>query len=224
MKAIILAAGDGKRMRPLTLTKPKALVEVAGKTLLERTISVLPKSVDEIILVVGYLQEQIKDFCGDEFLGKKIKYVVQEKKEGTFFAVKLCEQYLKPNESFFVLYADDLIDEKVVHEAGTHEFSVVIKEVERPERFGIVTLHEDGSIKEIIEKPENPKSNLATTNVLVLTPEVFNYPPAPHKNGEYYLPVAVGELAKQKKVMAVYANFWFPIGTPEDIKTAEEIL
>lgn len=224
MKAIILAAGDGKRMQPITLEKPKALVEVAGKTLLERTISVLPEYVDEVILVVGYLEKQIKDFCGDEFLGRKITCVTQEKKEGTFLAVKLCERYLGSHESFFVLYADDLIDAGAVNNAGTHEFSVVVKEVERPKRFGVVTLNQDGSIGEITEKPEYPKSNLAVTNVLVLTPEIFDYTPAPHKNGEYYLTNALNELAKHKKIMPVYADFWFPIGTPEDVIKAEEIL
>ncbi len=224
MKAIILAAGDGKRMQPITFEKPKALVEVAGKTLLQHTISVLPKYVDEVVLVVGYLEKQIKDFCGDVFMGKKITYVTQEKKEGTFLAVKLCKQCLTPHESFFVLYADDLIEAEAVNNAGIHEFSVVVKKVERPERFGVITLNQDGSIEEITEKPEHPKSNLAVTNVLVLTPEIFNYTPTPHKNGEYYLTSALNELAKHKKIMPVYADFWFPIGTPEDVTKAEEIL
>lgn len=224
MKAIILAAGEGIRMRPLTLTKPKPLIVVAGKTLLHRLVETFPETITELILVVGYLSEQIKRHCGNELLGKKITYVTQEKKEGTFPALELCKPYLASDESFCILYADDLVDRKTIEDCIAHKFSIAVQEAEKPERFGVVSLNEDGSVLEIEEKPESPASNLITTSVSVLTPEIFNYQPQQHKNGEYYLSSAINRLAKKHKVMAVQTNFWFPIGTPEDLKRAEKII
>ncbi len=223
MKAIILVAGEGVRMRPLTLTKPKALVEVAGKTLLEHSVLALPEKVDELILVVGYLGNQIRDFCGSHFLGKNVSYIEQKVKEGTFRAVELCAPLLLPKEPFYVVYADDLIDKKTVEKCGQYDFSVAVKEVDRPERFGVVSLCEDGSVAEIEEKPKNPKSNLATTNVSVVASDIFNFPPPRHENGEYYLPTAIDAIAKTRKVFAVKADFWFPVGTPEDVAEAEKL-
>lgn len=224
MKAIILAAGEGIRMRPLTLIKPKPLVMVAGKTLLHHVVEAFPETITELILVIGYLGKQIKQHCGDEFLRRKITYITQEKKEGTFRALELCKPHLIPNESFCVLYADDLVDKKTIEDCIAHKFSIAVQETEKPERFGVVSLNEDGSILEIVEKPEKPTSNLIITSVSVLAPEIFNYTPLPHKNGEFYLSSAISGLAKEHKVMAVQANFWLPIGTPKDLKRAEKII
>lgn len=110
MEAIILAAGDSKRMKPLTDNIPKPLLKVAGKTLLWRLVDSFPKEVDEIILVIGYLGNQITDYCGDEFLGRPVTYVWQKERSGTYNALKLTENYLPENKSFFVFNSDDLID------------------------------------------------------------------------------------------------------------------
>ena len=110
MKAIILAAGEGTRMRPLTNDKPKPLVEVAGRPLLHHIVSVLPDEIDELVVVIGYHGQKIQDYCGDIFLGRRVRYVWQDTPHGTFHALTLCQQLLGDDERFLLLYADDFLD------------------------------------------------------------------------------------------------------------------
>src|SRR3989344_539802 len=98
MKAIILAAGEGIRMRPLTNNTPKPMLLLKGKPLLEHIIESLPKQVNEIILVVGYLHHQIHNHFHHFFEGFKIDYVIQSEKTGTYDALKLCSHLLDDNE------------------------------------------------------------------------------------------------------------------------------
>lgn len=226
MKAVILAAGEGLRMRPLTLEKPKPLLEIAGKPLLHHLVSKLPPEVDELILVIGYLGNQIKNYCKDRFLGRPVNYVEQENPRGTYHAVSLCQPYLHGDKDgrFFVFYADDLLDEGTIKSAAKYDRALIVKEVDNPGHFGVVTLNDDGSIKEIVEKPDKPISNLALTNGLLLDYKIFQYPPVSAVKGEYYLSTAVAEMAKYHKIMTVKANFWFPLATPEDLKKAEKML
>jgi len=226
MKAIFLVAGNGVRMRPLTLTKPKPLLEVAGKPILYHLVSKLPAEVNEIILVIGYLGNQIKAYCKDEFLGKKVSYVKQENQRGTYHAVSLCYPYLHGDRDgkFFVFYGDDLIDAETIRKMTDYEQAVLVGEVSDPRRFGVVVLNEDGSVKEMIEKPANPPSRTVLANGLLLTNKIFQYPPPCVVNGEYYLSTAVAEMAKHHKVMAVKTNFWVPLATPEDLEKAEKII
>ncbi|MEW6616861.1 MAG: nucleotidyltransferase family protein [Patescibacteria group bacterium] len=224
MKAIILAAGEGARMRPLTLTTPKPLVTVGGISLLHHLIEKFPPHINEIILVVGYLGDKIKEIIGDEYLGKKVTYVTQTERLGNFHALKLCEPYLNEDESFCIFFADDLIDKKTIEDLLAHELSVAVHTIEDPRKFGVAITDEHMHIKEIEEKPEHPKSRLAVTNGMVLNKKIFLYPPEPHANGEFYLSVAVHNMAKEHNIKAVIGNFWFPVATPEDILKAEEIL
>ena len=226
MKAIILAAGEGVRMRPLTDNIPKPLIKVSGKILLEQIISRLPKEVDELILVVGYLGRQIVDFCGKEFLGRKVQYVWQEKKLGTFHALKLCQHLINPGERFFMLFADDIHGKEGIAECLKYERALIVEETKEPWKFGIVKLNTDNSIIDIVEKPEkDPPSNLASTGVLLLDSKIFDYEADLHSNGEYYLTSALSKMLKEgHKVYAVKSTLWIPIGYPEDIKKAEERL
>ena len=82
MQCVILAAGKGTRMRPLTEHTPKPLIKVCGKPILQHIVEALPAEIDELILVVGYLEEQIRTFCGAEFCGRKVKYVTQGNSAG----------------------------------------------------------------------------------------------------------------------------------------------
>jgi bifunctional UDP-N-acetylglucosamine pyrophosphorylase/glucosamine-1-phosphate N-acetyltransferase len=224
MKAVILAAGEGVRMRPLTLTRPKPLVLVDDKPLLHYLISSFPKEISELIIVIGYLGDQIRDYCGDIFLGRPVTYVEQKQKTGTFDALKLCEPYLKENESFAVFYADDLIDGKTVEHLIKYPLSLVVAEVPDPWRFGVATLRNDGKLKNIEEKPEHPTSNLIVTCAYVLTKEILSYSPVRHPNGEYYLSSVISEFAKNHDIEIIHTSFWLPVGTPEDLELAREVV
>src|SRR5687768_11120918 len=108
MKALIFAAGKGVRMMPLTAEKPKPLLEVLGRPLLERIIEVLPREIVEIVLVVGYKGDMIRGRFGHSFGGRRIAYVEQAEQLGTGDALMLCKHAIEPGERFLVVYADDL--------------------------------------------------------------------------------------------------------------------
>lgn len=223
MKAVILAAGEGVRMRPLTNTKPKPMVEILGKPLLHHILNVLPDEINEVILVVGYLGDQIKKYFGNRFGRFRIKYVSQKEKLGTGHALHLCKKFLKHGR-FLMLYADDLQSKKDLEKLLQYPLALLVKHVKNPQRFGIVAADKKGRILEIVEKPEHPSSNLACTGAKVLDSRIFKYPLVQHQNGEYYITHPLAKFAKEHEIMAVKASFWLPIGNPEDLKSAEKIL
>lgn len=224
MKAIILAAGEGVRMRPLTIKKPKPLLLIEGRPLLYYLIDSFPETITEVVIVVGYLGHQIKRYCGEMFLGKKIRYVTQQDKKGTFHALKLCEPLLNDKESFAVFYADDLIDKKTVKNLVSHPLSITATKVSDPWRFGVVHLREDGKLKNIEEKPQHPSSNLVSASGFVLTKDILSYSPIKHSNGEYYLSSIISEFAKDRDIEVVHSSFWLPVGTPQDLNLAREMI
>jgi len=224
MKAVIFAAGEGKRLHPLTLERPKPLIEVLGKPLIEHTWGVLPTSVDEVVVVIGYKGEMIKDFLGEEFAGKKVTYVEQEEPLGTAHALRLCETHLTGEKKFLLMYADDLHSRDGVARCAEQDMALLVSFVDDPRRFGVVVTNDDGTIKNIEEKPEHPKSNLAVTGVYVLSPKIFEYEATHTKNGEYYLTDMIEGYIKHHPMQVVESGFWIPIAYPHDIARAEEIL
>lgn len=131
---------------------------------------------------------------------------------------------MKDGERFALFYADDLIDEQGIVEMLKYDLAISVKETDSPKKFGIVALDENDFVTDIVEKPENPPSNLALANGYVLDTDIFNYRPELASTGEYYLSVAAAHMAKNRKIKAIRANFWFPVGSPEDVLKAEEIL
>lgn len=223
MKAVILAAGEGIRMRPLTYDKPKPMIEVLGQPLLRHILKSLPEEINEIILVIGYLGDQIKKYFGEKFGRFKIVYVHQAEKLGTAHALWMCRKYLK-EERFLMLYADDLQSKNDIKKCMTHPLAILVKEVKDPRRFGVIVADKNMRVLDLVEKPEFPVSRLASTGVKVLDKRIFNYPARKHENSEYYITDSLAQLAKNHTVIAVKANFWLPIGYPEDLKKAEDVL
>jgi UDP-N-acetylglucosamine diphosphorylase / glucose-1-phosphate thymidylyltransferase / UDP-N-acetylgalactosamine diphosphorylase / glucosamine-1-phosphate N-acetyltransferase / galactosamine-1-phosphate N-acetyltransferase len=222
MQCVILAAGKGTRLRPLTDNCPKPLVTVAGKTLLDHIAGSLPSAVDELIIVTGYLEEQIKAHCGEVFHGRPVRYVTQAEQKGTAHALWLCKDLLKGR--FLFMFADDLHGPQDIARATSYTRSMLTLTTDNPERFGIVVRHPDGTLAEMIEKPEHPPSNLASTGVMVLDTHIFEYELKIEKNGEYVLTDVLAEYARDYPIAVVEQQLWIPIGYPEDIEKAEAIL
>lgn len=223
MKAVILAAGEGRRMRPLTLNTPKPLLAIAGQPILARIAESLPEAVDEIILVIGYLGEQIQNLCGRSFHGRPVRYVWQREKLGTAHALRLTEPHVG-RERFLLLYADDLHGPDGLRACLAHERALLVAEHPEPQHFGVVSVNADGSVAGITEKPERPASHLVSTGAMVLDANIFNYEPTRHASGEYYLTSMLGRMLRHHPVTAVRTDAWFPIATPEDLAAAEQLL
>jgi NDP-sugar pyrophosphorylase family protein len=223
MQCVILAAGKGTRLRPLTEHTPKPLIKVAGKTLLDRIVEVMPSAVDELIIVTGYLEEQIKEHCGTEFHGRKVTYIHQAEQKGTAHALWLCKDLLKGR--FLFMFADDLHGSDDIARVTSYTRAMLTWTTDAPEKFGIVVRNPDGTLAEMIEKPKHPPSNLASTGVMVLDDNIFKYDPeAGELNGEYYLTGVIQLYAKDYPIAVVEQSLWIPIGYPEDITKAEEVL
>lgn len=211
-------------MRPLTLENPKPMLKVDGVPVIERLIAHLPEKVDELIVVIGYLGEKIRNYLGDEFMGRKIKYVRQNGQRGTYDALAQAS-HLLDNEPFGVFLSDDILDRKSIHELLEHPLAVVASEVPDPRPFGVIVLNPDGTIADIEEKPETPKSNLVLTTAYTFTPHIFRYAPEPHPvSGEFYLSLALRDMAKEHPIKVIKTNMWLPISKPEDILKAEAAL
>jgi NDP-sugar pyrophosphorylase family protein len=225
MKCIILAAGKGKRMQPLTLTTPKPMLKVLGKPLLEHIIDSLPKEISEIILVVGYKKEQIKEYFKDNFRGRTISYIDQAEALGTAHALHLCRPYLKEGERFMLMFADDLHSPEALKRLLKHDLAVLVTHHEDPSRFGTVLTDKDGRVIHTEEKPEKPKTDMVVVGVYVLDTRFFTYEmELDERTGEYFIPPIVNRMIKDHKMFVEETDFWHPIGYPEDITTAEEVL
>lgn len=223
MQCVILAAGKGTRLSPLTETTPKPLIKVNGKTLLDHIVESLPSAVGELVIVTGYLEDQIRNYCGDTFHGRKVTYVSQVEQRGTSHALWLCKDLLRGR--FLFMFADDLHGAKDIARVTSFTRAMLTFTTDTPEKFGIVVRHPDGTLAEMIEKPERPPSNLASTGVMVLDEDIFKFDPyAVKTKGEYYLTDVIREYSKQYPIAVVEQDLWIPIGYPEDIEKAEGIL
>lgn len=234
MKAVILAAGRGIRMMPLTQNTPKPLLKINNKAILDHIIELLPNEINKIIIVINYLGHQIIEHLRGRYSDKKIVFVWQKETNGSAMALKLVKPLLG-KEKFLVMFSDDLHSKEAIKQCLSFDLAILVKKSPHPERFGVVTVKKPnknvnvscgtlGEIKKIVEKPKKPESNLVNVGVHVLDSRIFNYKAVKHSNGEYYLTDQINQLAKDCSVKAIKTDFWLPIGYPEDLKKAEEIL
>ncbi|MFZ2522322.1 MAG: nucleotidyltransferase family protein [Minisyncoccia bacterium] len=223
MKVVILAAGEGVRMRPLTLTTPKPLIIVSGKPILDHIFVALPLEINEVIIVVGHLGNKIKDYCGDSFYNRRIKYV-EGSKEGNAMSFLSAKPFLENEERFLLVQGDELPYKKDVERCLSHKSSSLCWEINDPWNHGVITL-KDGMINDIIEKPKNPLSNLISNGVMVITSKIFDCIPKRENNGEYYFSSMFNQYIKKENVVAV-STIYGTVGfsSPEDIKRNEEVL
>lgn len=214
MKAVILCAGSSTRTYPLTVNKPKVLLKVMNKTLLEHSLDALEGLVEEVILVVGFKKEMIKKFIGNYYKKIKIKFIEQKEQLGTGHALLQAKGLI--DDKFVVLMGDDMYGKKDIASCLKHKNCVLAKEVNDPKKWGILSLN-NGFLDNVDEKPKNAKSNLANTGLYVLDKNIFSILENIKKSerNEIELTDAVNEFAKKEKVFVEKArDYWIPVGYP----------
>ncbi len=224
MKAIILAAGEGKRMRPLTLHRPKPMLPVLGKPILHHLVDALPSEITELIFVIGYQGEQIQKYFGNSFSGRPVTYVWQKQMLGNAHALGLCRYLLAQNERFLLLFGDDLHSPKALKKLLRHERGVLVSQHPDPSRFGVYEVDAHGRVIGLEEKPQHPKSNLVAVGVYLLDTKIFNYEAPLNHVGEHYLTDQIIQLVKDHEFVVETTDFWHPIGFPDDLCAAEKLL
>ena len=224
MQCIILCAGKGTRMRPLTEKTPKPLIKVCGKPLLQHVVEALPDEVDELVLVVGYLQEQIRDYCGDSFLGRRVTYVEQSNFSGGTGDALLCAKDVL-RDRFLFMYADDIHGKEALAKAVLSKYAILTTYSDTAEEFGVISPKEDGTLDYIIEKPTDPPSNMINIGGFLLDTHIFEYSVSvSEEHGELLVTDMFSQFAQDYPVEIIQQNVWIPVGKPEDIKKAEAIL
>lgn len=167
MKVIIPLAGFGTRLRPHTYTKPKPLINVAGKPVLGHILDKLQGlNIDEIVFIVGYLGDQVKDYVSQNYTFKA-QYVEQKELLGQAHAIYLAKELV--TGPAIILFVDTLFDANLSKLAQEKSDGVIyVKEVEDPRPFGVTILDENGRITRLIEKPDSMEDNLAMIGLYYL--------------------------------------------------------
>src|SRR5687767_2432065 len=161
MKAIIPVAGAGTKLRPNSYSQPKALIPLAGKTVLSIIIDQLREAgINEFIFIVGYLGEKIQDYVKDKYPDLRAHYVHQVDRQGVGHAIRLTRNIVNQDEVFVVL--GDTICEYDVREVVNSPYSMLgVRKVDDPRDFGVAEIDENSFVQHVVEKPQIPKSNMA---------------------------------------------------------------
>lgn len=205
-------------MGKLTETWPKPLLRVGDKVLLDHIIDVLPQDlIEEIIIVIGYLGEKIKEHCQKCHSGRKIMFIEQNELNGPAGAAFLAQPYIGEGERFAIIYGDEKATPEQMTLCFSHEFSWLCREMSDPSQSGVAMVSEDGRIIEVIEKPAEPKLNLVAAGVMVVNTDLFDYPLVRHSNGEYYLASLMNDFLKSHQVYMVLGTKDVAFSYAEDI-------
>ncbi|MDE3211799.1 MAG: NTP transferase domain-containing protein [Bacteroidota bacterium] len=176
MKAIIPVAGAGTKLRPHTYTQPKALIPLAGKTILSINIDQFHEAgITDFVFIVGYLGEKIQDYVKEKYPHLNCHFVFQNERKGTAHAVELTRKIVQEDEMFIAL--GDTICEYDIKAVLDNPYSMLgVKRVDDPRNFGVAQVNEEGYISNVVEKPAIPKSNLALVGLYKIrnSPVLFN--------------------------------------------------
>jgi bifunctional UDP-N-acetylglucosamine pyrophosphorylase/glucosamine-1-phosphate N-acetyltransferase len=222
MQAVILAAGQSTRTHPLTVNRPKPLLEVLDRTILEHNLDQLVGLVDDVMLVVGYEAEQIIGHIGDSYRGLRITYVRQTEQRGTGHALEQAKPHLA--DRFMVLNGDDLFAHADLAALAELQCGLLVAEVDDITRFGAV--HGSGSVVTAIdEKPTESSTNLANTGAYVLDSAALAIELQPSERGELEIIDYLAALTDQGRLrMVTVTEYWLPVGYPWDYLEANVAL
>lgn len=233
MRAVVLAAGKGERLNPLTETRPKHLLPVGGRPLIEWSLEALKETgIEEALIVTHYMGKKLRERLGDgSSLGLSLSYSRQERMGGTADAFRMAEEFAD-GEDFLGLYGDLFLDPECVktvlkaHKPAEVVMGVV--QVEEPSQFGIVGV-EGGLVTEIVEKPEpgTEPSNLANAGIYVFPPEIFDSirDTKLSSRNEYEITDSLGaliELGSRVRAVELPGEDWLDVGQPWHLLEANE--
>lgn len=232
MRGVVLAAGEGTRMRPLTDDKPKPLVEVDGKTVLERCFdSLIDVGVDGFVVVVGYKKEKIIEAYGQEYEDRRVVYAHQDERKGLAHALLQAEPYV---EDDFVLAHSDNVFAPSAHDdlrrviRSDADATLLVEEVpdDKARNTAVVVMRDD-RVVDVVERVNNPPSNLSVVGFYSLPPSVFDAcrSTEPSERGERELGDALSRLTDTCDVRAVTLDGErVNVNNVEDVEKAERML
>ncbi len=240
MKAVILAAGKGTRLNPITSLRPKPMIPIGGKPLLEHTLLNLRDiGVQEILIIVGYKEEIIKKYFGNGLskFNIKIEYATQLEHLGTAHAVGFAKEFVK-NDIFFLMYGDLLTDPQVFkdilefYKKNDCEGLISLFEVNNPQEYGIISLNKEAYVEKITEKPSVNLNlgNLANAGIFIFNPLIFKAIELTELSirNEFEftdsMEILINQLNGKIKGYVIRDLFWSDIGLPWHLFEANEFI
>jgi NDP-sugar pyrophosphorylase family protein len=227
MQAVILAAGRGTRMGALTEHVPKPMLLLNGRPVLEYIIDSLPPTVDDVIIVVGYLGEVIRTHFGEQYAEKKISYAEQASMNGTAGALWEVKDLLR--DAFLVMNGDDVcLKADVAACAASADWAMLVHHVDEIGSTSLVVTDDRDCVVDILEKESHRGGpGLANTaNFFLLDTRIFAYPLVlrPGSDTEYGLPQTIVQAARDIPIHTVAAHAIIRLTEPQDIQKAEQLL
>jgi mannose-1-phosphate guanylyltransferase/phosphomannomutase len=230
MKAVVMAGGFGTRIQPLTNSRPKPMLPIINKPMMEHTMMTLKDlGIKEFIVLLYFKPEVIKEYFGDgsEF-GIKITYVVPDDDYGTAGAVKLAQEYIG-DENFIVISGDLITDfdfKKIFdyHSSKDSKLTITLTSVENPLEFGVVIANEEGKIEKFLEKPSWGEvfSDTINTGIYIIEPEILDFIPK-NENFDFSKDLFPKLMRQGVDIMAGYAEgYWRDVGNPESYRDVYE--
>jgi UDP-N-acetylglucosamine diphosphorylase/glucosamine-1-phosphate N-acetyltransferase len=226
MQCVVLAAGEGKRMRPLTATRPKVMIPLANRPMTHHLVcAARDAGITEFILVVGYQEQAVRDYFGDgSDYGVDIRYVTQRRQKGTADALRAAEDHI--SGPFLVLNGDLVLKSlDIATIIGKDAPCMGIFHSDHPKDFGVATIEGD-RVTCLEEKSDAPRSNLINAGIYLFSPEIFSAlrSVGTSPRGELELTAALADLIRERKLRAHTLSFWLDAGYPWDLIDANSTL
>jgi glucose-1-phosphate thymidylyltransferase len=232
MKAIIPVAGAGTKLRPQSYSQPKALIPLAGKTVLSTMIDQLQEAgINEFVFIIGYLGEKIRDYVRSKYPNLQAHYIHQVDREGIGHAIRLTKSIVAGDQVFVVL--GDTICEYDVKEVVNSPYSMLgVRKVDDPREFGVAVIDDDGFVDHVVEKPQIPRSNMALVGLYKIheSDQMFqclenNIRQGLRSHGEYSLTDALECMIQAGvRFKAFKVENWFDCGRKETILESNALL
>jgi bifunctional UDP-N-acetylglucosamine pyrophosphorylase/glucosamine-1-phosphate N-acetyltransferase len=221
MQTVILAAGQGTRMRPLTDRRPKPMLPVADRPLMAHTAdAAVAAGASELLLVVGYEADDVRTYFGDEYRGVPVAYAVQAEQRGTAHAVRAARERLEG--AFAVLNGDDIYDPASIERLFEAAPAVGTYEVDDPLPYGVFDIT-DGEVEGIVEKPDDPPSNRVNVGAYVFPAEAREWLDVEaSERGEEEITDVLARVVDERSVRAVDVDRWMGVGRPWELLEANE--